>query len=59
VIPPALRHMLVRIAGTRTPGRIHLTAALVGNWTAGELLTFGFQRTPDGGWLAPVEWRTA
>jgi hypothetical protein len=51
--------MLVRIAGTRTPGRIHLTAALVGNWTAGELLTFGFQRTPDGGWLAPVEWRTA
>jgi hypothetical protein len=59
MIPPALRHMLVRIAGTRTPGRIHLSAALVGSWTAGELRTFGFERTPDGGWLAPAEWRTA
>src|SRR5690349_12340061 len=59
VIPPELRRMLERIAGTRTPGRIHVVAALVGNWTDGELLTFGFQRTADGGWLAPAEWRTA
>jgi hypothetical protein len=59
VIPPSLRNMLVRIAGTRTPGPIHLSAALVASWTASELATFGFRRTADGGWLAPAGWRTA
>jgi hypothetical protein len=59
MIPPALRQMLVRIAGKRTPASIEIAAVLVGNWTHNELLTFGFRRTADGKWLAPAGWRTA
>ncbi len=58
MLPPELRRMLVRIAGTRAPGPIEITAALVGGWTHGELLTFGFRRKADGRRLAPAEWRT-
>jgi len=56
MIPPELRRMLSRIAGKRTPGPIQIAAALVGGWTHGELLTFGFRRTTDGWWEAPAEW---
>jgi hypothetical protein len=58
MLPPELRRMLVKIAGTRAPGPIEVTAALVGGWTHGELLTFVFRRKADGRWLAPAEWRT-
>jgi hypothetical protein len=57
MIPPELRQMLVRIAGTRAPCPIHISAALVGGWTGNELVGFGFRRTPDGGWLAPAGWK--
>lgn len=56
MIPPELRRMLSRIAGKRTAGPIQIAAALVGGWTHGELLTFGFRRTTDGWWEAPTEW---
>jgi hypothetical protein len=56
MMPPELRRMLANIAGKRMPGPIHLTAALVGNWTRNELVGFGFIRVPDGKWLAPAGW---
>jgi hypothetical protein len=59
MIPPALRRMLVNIAGKRPPGPILISADVVGGWTRNELLTFGFSPAPDGKWLAPAEWRTS
>lgn len=58
MLPPELRRMLVRIAGTRAPGPIEVAAALVGGWTHGELVTFGFRPKAGGMWLAPAGWRT-
>ena len=57
MIPPELHGMLVRIAGKRMVGPIQIAENLVGAWTHSELLSFGFHRTFDGRWLAPVEWR--
>ena len=59
MIPPELRQMLLRIAGRRNPVHVEIADALVGRWTQGELVTFGFRRTRDGRWLAPPEWRTS
>jgi hypothetical protein len=59
MIPPELRGMLLRIAGRRNPVHVEIADALVGSWTQGELLAFGFRRTRDGRWLAPPEWRTS
>ncbi len=59
MIPPRLRQMLAVVAGKRPPGPLQLSAALVGGWTEGELLAFGFRRMPDGKWLAPPEWNKA
>jgi len=59
MIPPELRRMLVRIAGSRAPGPLQIAAALVGGWTRNELLSFQFRPLPGGMWLAPAEWRTA
>ena len=59
MIPPRLRQMLVAVAGKRPPGPLQLSAALVGGWTRGELLAFGFRRTREGNWLAPAEWKTS
>lgn len=44
--------------GRRATGRVLIADALVGSWTEGELIAFGFRRMLDGGWLAPVDWRT-
>ena len=59
MIPPELRRMLLCIAGRRTSGPVEIAEALVGSWTHGELLAFGFRRTRDGMWLAPEQWRTS
>jgi hypothetical protein len=58
MIPPELRQMLIRIARKRAIGPLQIAPALVGGWTHGELLTFGFRRTPDGRWEAPAKWAT-
>jgi hypothetical protein len=57
MIPPELRRMLVRIAGSRMPGPIQISAALVGGWTGNELVGFGFRRTAGEKWLAPADWQ--
>jgi hypothetical protein len=59
MIPPERRRMLLRIAGRRNPVQVEIADALVGSWTQGELLAFGFHRTRDGRWLSPPEWRTS
>jgi hypothetical protein len=59
MMPPELRRMLVRIAGTRATGPIQIAADLVGGWTRNELLCFQFRPLPDGKWLAPPGWRMA
>ena len=59
MIPPELHRMLLRIAGRRASGPIQIAAALVGRWTESDLVTFGFRRTRDGMWLAPMDWRTS
>ena len=58
MLPPELYRLLVRIAGTHTSGPIHISATRLGSWTNDELFTFGLRPTPEGGWLAPPEWRS-
>ncbi len=58
-MPPELHRMLLRAAGKRASGPIELAAALVGGWTQGELIAFGFRRAREGWWLAPAEWRVS